>query len=413
MCGDLDIDYVVVDSAHAALQQARARDYRVAVVPLRLPVVDGLSLMQHITLLQPQTQCIIVSPTPDDTREHAQSRGVKLAGSLRAPWNAVELREALMQSLGPATATVRGLAVLVVGPPGKVRTTIEKALRAHAQTPTVTLAKNIHEASNHMLTQAFDAVVSELSLEDGQGLEVVRRLCALARGTGVVMVGPGNDEETADGALALGAQDHVAVDELSPRTLWRSIRFARQRKRAEQRLSRLAFLDQLTGVANRSTLYDRMGAAAARAQRHGQKFGLVTADLDGFKAVNDTAGHEAGDAVLQEVARRLESSVRPYDVVARLGGDEFAVLLDEAKDEESILSVCQRIVEVVRQPVDYDGAEHVVRASLGVAIYPDDTTSLTELYDQSDRAMYTAKSMGGDKTVFFSSLDGTSPPKPT
>nr|WP_221379977.1 sensor domain-containing diguanylate cyclase [Actinoplanes polyasparticus] len=156
-------------------------------------------------------------------------------------------------------------------------------------------------------------------------------------------------------------------------------------------LSRQAFHDSLTGLPNRTHLIDRAERAVREAGETRDRVALMLLDLNGFKQVNDTAGHQAGDALLQQVAKRLLGAVRDGDVVSRLGGDEFAIMLTRQADEEVASVVAGRICDRLRRPFAIDGAEVSIGGSVGIALYPDDATDYEALMRGADAAMYEAK----------------------
>jgi diguanylate cyclase (GGDEF)-like protein len=152
-----------------------------------------------------------------------------------------------------------------------------------------------------------------------------------------------------------------------------------------------ALHDGLTGIPNRTLLVDRLECAVRLAKRQAGQVGLLLLDLDRFKEVNDTLGHQQGDALLCEVAERLAGAVRSSDTVARLGGDEFAVLLQGDVSEHAALDVAQRLLDVVRRPVTLEAATADVGCSIGAALYPQHGSDETELLKNADIAMYIAK----------------------
>jgi diguanylate cyclase (GGDEF)-like protein len=156
-------------------------------------------------------------------------------------------------------------------------------------------------------------------------------------------------------------------------------------------LSHQAFHDSLTGLPNRSHLLGRAQEAVQRAASTGTRAALLLLDLNGFKEVNDTAGHQAGDVLLQRVAKRLLASVRDDDVVARLGGDEFAILLTRDPDGEAAGHVAERIVAKLKEPFPIDGKQVRIGGSVGIALFPDDATEYHALMRAADTAMYEAK----------------------
>ncbi len=183
--------------------------------------------------------------------------------------------------------------------------------------------------------------------------------------------------------------------------LERAIRYAIERHRAERRLAELAQFDQLTGLANRVLFRDYLVKILARADRNRQLVAVMLLDLDRFKTVNDTYGHEAGDLLLKQIAQRLRSSVRESDLVARLGGDEFTVVMDGLTDPGVIAGFAARILGVVRQPVRLGSAEVVTSASIGISVYPTDVAGIDELLASADAAMYRAKEQGADRFHFY------------
>jgi diguanylate cyclase (GGDEF)-like protein/PAS domain S-box-containing protein len=166
--------------------------------------------------------------------------------------------------------------------------------------------------------------------------------------------------------------------------------------------SRLARQDALTGLPNRTLLYDRLATAIASATRHQDQIGVVFLDLDRFKDVNDSLGHGAGDCLLQSVASRLTAAVRRSDTVSRQGGDEFVILLSEVRHRKAIAKAARKIMDAINAPHDIGGHEVHVTASLGLAVYPADGEDPETLIRHADIAMYHAKDHGRDQYEFFS-----------
>ena len=165
-------------------------------------------------------------------------------------------------------------------------------------------------------------------------------------------------------------------------------------KQIEERVRHLAYHDPLTGLPNRRLLDDRLAQACNMARRTGAAVAVMVIDLDRFKVINDTRGHEAGDVVLKEVAARLQQSVRKVDTVARQGGDEFVVVLTELKRVSDAGRVAKKILNVVAAPVGVRGEYHEIGASIGIAVFPTDGTEPDVLLKQADNAMYRAKGAG-------------------
>lgn len=167
------------------------------------------------------------------------------------------------------------------------------------------------------------------------------------------------------------------------------------RETEKERLEVLAYYDRLTGLPNRSLFFDRLQQVVARSLREKTKAALLFIDLDGFKAVNDTLGHDAGDTVLKVVSARLKGLVRKTDTVARLGGDEFVIILSQVNTEQDALSVAQKILEVVGQTIPLEsGKSGQVGASIGISFCPTDGVTIDDLLMASDRAMYQSKKKG-------------------
>ena len=167
-------------------------------------------------------------------------------------------------------------------------------------------------------------------------------------------------------------------------------------RRRERAAVKAALHDPLTGLANRTLFDDRLEHALAQAKRHGRTMAVMFIDLDGFKAINDTRGHEAGDQVLIGVAERLVGMTRAEDTVARLGGDEFLYLVSELSSVDAAARVARKIADGVSAPVPIPCGDPVaVRCSLGVALYPADGRTVAELVRRADEAMYRAKHGGG------------------
>jgi len=176
-----------------------------------------------------------------------------------------------------------------------------------------------------------------------------------------------------------------------------------ERERAEAQVRHQATHDMLTGLPNRTLFHDRLTAAMQRAAAGGQGFALVLLDIDGFKGVNDSYGHPAGDALLQAIAARLKLNLRVGDTVARLGGDEFALILGELSDTPVLLERCRQLGASLAEPYPLSGRQvsfvAQVSASIGIALYSPQTPSDEALIQAADRALYQAKEGGKNRCV--------------
>jgi len=168
------------------------------------------------------------------------------------------------------------------------------------------------------------------------------------------------------------------------------------------KIHQMAFYDPLTSLPNRALFNDRLRQMITDAAWHGQQAGLMMMDMDRFKAVNDTLGHPAGDELLRETAVRLSTCVRAYDTVARLGGDEFAILLPEVRSGDDLGRIASKVLAVFQKPFQLAGKEVFISCSIGIALYPGDSTEADDLLKYADSAMYFAKRSGRNNFRFYS-----------
>ncbi len=174
-----------------------------------------------------------------------------------------------------------------------------------------------------------------------------------------------------------------------------------ERIRNEDTIREMAFQDPLTGLANRRLFEDRLEQAIAKSRRYGLQFGLLTLDLDNFKEINDTFGHEAGDQVLRESADRIRACCkRDLDTISRHGGDEFCIIFTDCNGREQLTVIAEQLLRKFEHPFQLAGTLVEVTTSIGISIFPDNGTEMKELEIASDRAMYAAKK-AGRKTCRF------------
>lgn len=167
-----------------------------------------------------------------------------------------------------------------------------------------------------------------------------------------------------------------------------------ERKKYEEKIQQMAFHDSLTGLPNRKLFSDRLGIVLAQAKRNKKKVGIVMLDLDNFKDVNDTLGHDVGDTLLKAVAERLSVILRKSDTVARFGGDEFVLIFPDMEVIEEAIQVVQKIIDRFHKPFLIDTHQLVVTTSIGIAVYPNDGMDEEILMKNADIAMYQAKQAG-------------------
>ncbi|OAN67014.1 hypothetical protein A6A05_05535 [Magnetospirillum moscoviense] len=174
-----------------------------------------------------------------------------------------------------------------------------------------------------------------------------------------------------------------------------------QRKLDEERIRKQANYDALTTLPNRALFLDRLAMAVSQGERNGQMVGLMFIDLDGFKLVNDTLGHDMGDLLLQEAGRRLSGCIRSGDTVARLGGDEFTILMPNLGTYQNAPLVAGRVLESLKKPFDLAGKEAFVSGSIGITVFPDDAGDAATMLKNADAAMYRAKELGKANFQFY------------
>jgi diguanylate cyclase (GGDEF)-like protein len=181
---------------------------------------------------------------------------------------------------------------------------------------------------------------------------------------------------------------------------------------ARARIATLAYHDPLTGLDNRTSLAPALEKAVERTRRRATRLAGLFVDLDGFKSINDRHGHDAGDRLLVEVARRLRTALRASDPVARLGGDEFFVLLEDINDSAPAERVAAKLLAELQAPYDIGAGRPVhISASIGVSLYPDDAGDAATLIKHADAAMYAAKQAGKNAYRFFEALPAANDPR--
>lgn len=179
------------------------------------------------------------------------------------------------------------------------------------------------------------------------------------------------------------------------------IRDITAKKESEELIWRQANFDKVTGLPNRHMFHDRLEQEVKKAHRAGLQMALFFIDLDRFKEVNDTLGHDMGDILLMETSRRISSCVRDSDTVARLGGDEFTVILSEVKDTRNVERLAQSILHTLDKPFQLGDEVAYISASIGITLYPNDATNVEDLLKNADQAMYVAKSQGRNQCSYF------------
>lgn len=261
-------------------------------------------------------------------------------------------------------------------------------------------ASTFEAGLEQLLAGDYAVCLLDYQLGARDGLALIRE--AIERGceTPIVFLTAESADWVDIEAMNAGALDYLVKGELSSAALERSLRYALKLGETLAELKRLATRDPLTGLLNRRELNRILREECERAGRFKRPFSLVLFDLDHFKSVNDTHGHQAGDAVLQEIARRLKKGVREVDRVARYGGEELAVAMVEL-DAKAALEAAERLVALIRKtPVSLeDGTQLAITTSAGVAAVPLHGAGADDLLAVADAALYSAKRAGRDRAM--------------
>lgn len=308
----------------------------------------------------------------------------------------------------PRPAESGALRVLFVGDRDADAELIRALLAASAADPP------FRYAHAHTLSQALETIergeVDVLLMDVGAGsareMAVISQARVRAPLVPVVVAVDADDEQLALRSVEVGARGYLVKSAITPGALTWSLHHAIRNQRmflelniARERARQMASYDQLTGFANRALFQDRLEQAVAAARRNRQRLAVLFVDIDGFKRVNDTLGHLAGDALLRLAAQRIGGCLRKSDTGARLGGDEFAVLLIGLEHDDDARKVADKMLALLREPLALPGASQAISASIGVAAFPRDADSAEELLKRADAAMYQAKASGRDRVA--------------
>jgi len=293
----------------------------------------------------------------------------------------------------PETAVLR---VLLVEDSAADARLVGELLRCEARPRfEVTVVARLAEAVRTVERErCFDVVLLDLSLPDAAGLDGIERLHEVAPQIPIIVLTGLDDEDMAVNAVHAGAQDYLLKSGIDARLLVRAIRYAIERKLTEETLAWLAHYDALTGAANRALFRDRLEHAVTRARRDNAPMAVVYLDLDHFKWVNDSLGHDAGDDLLRQLVDRIRACVRESDTIARLGGDEFTVIVEGLETPDAAQEVARKLHDAAKPPFRIDGHEVTSGVSIGVAVFPQAGEDAETLLKSADASMYEAKQSG-------------------
>jgi diguanylate cyclase (GGDEF)-like protein len=265
------------------------------------------------------------------------------------------------------------------------------------------VADAIQELADHGATCVL------LDVREVPALDALAELTDASPATPIVVVADADDEELGIAAVRAGAQDYLVRSELSAPGLARAVSYAVERKRSEAALTLQALHDPLTALPNRALFLDRLRGALDRSRRTGGQVVVLFLDVDGFKEINDTLGHGAGDRLLNVLAERFRGMLRPMDTVARFGGDEFTFLFEGLESEDEAVLVAERISQSASVPFSLGGQQRAISISIGVYIVTDPEEEIDDVIRQADTAMYRAKESGGARFEVFEDVMGRLP----
>jgi len=261
---------------------------------------------------------------------------------------------------------------------------------------------NGEEAVQAAIRQIPDLVIMDAVMPVMDGFRATEEIKKLTKceATPILMATSLDDDQSIARAFEVGASDYITKPFNWSVLKHRTIRmlFAAD---AERKIRHIAYHDALTGLPNRMLFMDRIDQAISRAQRENGHFALLFIDIDHFKIINDSMGHEAGDQLLNTVSQRLSEILRKTDTVARLGGDEFTIIIEELEEVESVASVAKNILASLDEPVEINKKEVHISGSIGIALYPQDGETFGTLLKNSDTAMNRAKEMGRQSFQFY------------
>lgn len=284
-----------------------------------------------------------------------------------------------------------------------LRTYLAKATRSQFDIDHV---GRFEDALPRISTKQYDVILADYFLDGHTATDLFKHVKLIGLEIPIVVLTGAHAGELDDVLMQLGASDFIPKDELTTALLERSIRHSIERKKSEQQISQLIKRDPLTGLGNRLIFEEHAELAIARARRNKSQLAIAFLDLDRFKNVNDTLGHHVGDLLLTLVGKRIQETIRASDFVARIGGDEFTILLDNVHDVKNINAIAKKILMCVSRHAVLDCKHLEVSASMGVAIYPEQGTSVSELMRKADMALYECKKQEGSlrHMVFSESL---------
>lgn len=279
---------------------------------------------------------------------------------------------------------------------------LRMSLRKYTDAVDITHKSLIGDAVTVLEDERFDVVLLDLNLPDGRGAECVERIHEADELVPIVVLSGHDDEDFAVDILNQGVQDYLVKWEGDGRIILRAIRYAIERKRAENKVNFLARIDWLTCIPNEQYLRDELEHALTRALRGRRTLALLLLDLDRFDAVSEKLDRSAVDELLRAVVQRLSETCRKGDLVARLRGERFAVLLEDVEGPLEIESLARKLGTAFQKPFDIFGRQVSVTSSIGVGIFPHECTDAKALLANAESALRDAREQGTSTFRFFS-----------
>lgn len=256
----------------------------------------------------------------------------------------------------------------------------------------------------------FDCMIIDYQLPGQDGLKGISMMHTQFPEMAIIMSTGQGDEMVATEAFKRGASDYIVKKNLSPELLKKSITTAiekcqlqRQLRQKEAAIKHLAHHDHLTSIPNRLFFDQSLSETLLYAKQHNTMFAIMFLDLDQFKYINDSFGHEMGDLLLQKVSHRFQSMMRKGDILARLGGDEFGILLESITELDNAAFCAKKILNLLNDCFSLENEKINITASIGIAVYPLNGQTVSDLMRSADKAMYQAKNAGRNNFQFYTS----------
>lgn len=292
--------------------------------------------------------------------------------------------------------------VLIVDDDPAIRLVIRHAMQQNGYH--VIEASNGLEAVQFSIRQIPDLILMDAVMPEMDGFRATQEIRKIEAcdDTPILMATSLDDDESIARAFNVGACDYITKP-FNWSVLKHRVRRMLQAANAQRRIQHLAYHDALTGLPNRMLFMDRIDQAISRAQREEGQFALLFIDIDHFKVINDSMGHDAGDQLLNLISGRLRDVLRKSDTVARLGGDEFTVIIEYLQHPDDVIQITKNILSTLDFPAEINGKEVYVGGSIGIAMYPQDGENFGVLLKNADTAMYKAKELGRNTFQFYAS----------